>query len=91
MSLGSHDRLIKAVAEELSALRHRIEQLGMKLASDRDFIVRHVELLQEFDLLAQTHTELAGVLHVLTADGASHALADIRLESLAIRLAAAEP
>lgn len=86
MTIQADDRLIEAVAEELSSLGHRIEHLGMKLASDRDILVRHVELLQEFDLMAQTHTELASILRLLTATGAGRAMADVRLEALAARL-----
>lgn len=87
MTIQVDDRLVQAVAEELSSLGRRIEQLGARLAADRDIIMRHLELLQEFDLMAQTHTELAGIVRLLVASSGGGGVADVRLESLAARLA----
>lgn len=86
MTIRVDDRLVHAVAEELSSLGRRIEQIGIRLAADRDIIMRHLELLQEFDLMAQTHTELSGIVRLLAVDGGESAVADVRLESLAARL-----
>lgn len=87
MLTGIHDRLLSAVADELSSLARRIENLGASAASDSGFAARNMTLLQEVDLIAQTQNELAAVLRVLADHGPDRALSGVRLEALAERLA----
>ncbi|MAW98820.1 MAG: hypothetical protein CMN72_16480 [Sphingomonas sp.] len=82
--------LHNAIAEELRHARLMIEELAALLITDEHFVMRYVDKLQTFDLLAQYAEENAAILERL-ANGlpSQEAIAPVRLSVVQDRLRAA--
>lgn len=82
------DTFAPRIAAELRAMAIATEALAATLCADEEVALRCLGLLQQFDLLAQSQSELADLLLRL-GDGhdAEAALKAVRLACLAERLA----
>ncbi len=86
----SLDRLADGIAAELRDLAAATEGLAAALCADPDVAARCLGLLQQFDLIAQSQSELANLLLRLSAGTESGAaLQAVRLAGMAERLAQA--
>jgi hypothetical protein len=86
----SHAALHIALASELRRVSALVEQLAETLVGDEDFVMRHIDQLQVFDLIVQSADESAAVLDRV-ADGTAPeaAVAPVRLSAIKDRLHAA--
>jgi hypothetical protein len=83
-------RLMLAMASELSEVRTLLERLAEELVCDADMIDKHLEKLQQFDILSQ-HVDECGRLLARLAGGMTtyEALGGIGLGALQARLSTA--
>ena len=81
--------LCRALATEMREVQALIEAIGEVLIADEGVASRFVGQLQNFDLLAQTVAESAGVLDRLAGGDCVHSTVDqVRLERMQARLRA---
>jgi len=85
-------KLMLAMANELSEVRILLERLAEELVCDADMIDKHLEKLQHFDIISQ-HVDECGRLLGRMADGMTtyEALGKVGLGGLQARLARALP
>ena len=57
----THAALHIALASELRRVSALVEQLAETLVGDEDFVMRHIDQLQVFDLIVQSADESAAV------------------------------
>jgi hypothetical protein len=83
-------RLMFAMATELGEVRTLLERLAEELVCDSDMINKHLEKLQQFDILSQ-HVDECGRLLGRMADGMTtfEALEKVGLGGLQARLSSA--
>lgn len=80
-------KICSALAGELRDVRHEAERLAELMFGDEQFVMLHLDRLQNLDLLMQRVSEAATLLDRLaegTCDEA--AVGDIRLQSMQERL-----
>ncbi|WP_200912592.1 hypothetical protein [Sphingomonas sp. Leaf242] len=86
----SHAALHIALASELRRVSALVEQLAETLVGDEDFVMRHIDQLQVFDLIVQSADESAAVLdRVAGGITPDAAIAPVRLSAIQGRLHAA--
>ena len=85
-------KLMFAMANELGEVRALLERLAEELVCDADMIDKHLEKLQQFDIISQ-HVDECGRLLGRMADGMTtyEALGKVGLGGLQARLARALP
>ncbi|WP_242148637.1 MULTISPECIES: hypothetical protein [unclassified Sphingomonas] len=85
-------KLMLAMAKELGEVRTLLERLAEELVCDVDMIDKHLEKLQQFDIISQ-HVDECGRLLGRMADGMTtyEALGKVGLGGLQARLARALP
>jgi hypothetical protein len=86
----THAALHIALASELRRVSALVEQLAETLVGDEDFVMRHIDQLQVFDLIVQSADESAAVLdRVAGGTAPDAAIAPVRLSAIQSRLHAA--
>ncbi|GMM61731.1 hypothetical protein [Novosphingobium pituita] len=79
----THDATRHQVAIVLGELSQEVEDLGARLCTDMDIAMRHMDILQAIDLIAQKQRSLA---FLLEADSPVSAIEKIAIDVLRDRM-----